>query len=317
MRLIAPAAVDDQSAVEEAVQADPRASAAPREPGERLDARGRRCPASARSAAGDGQAELGADAEPDMLGGALTIWIRGRGSPRKPSGCRLVAESADQLARPGRPAGRRRSTRVPARPSARGRAPRSSGRRRRTAGAPCGPQPSRPKWRRLGVRIAAMSRHGRAAIGSGSSLVAGGLVHVLVQEAEGRVLGRAAGLVDEDGELAELGEDLGQGQEGRPRGQDRRLDHGVLGAVEAEEVAEPALGDGLGDDPSSARRGRPARRPGTRSSGRRRRGSGPRRRRPAAWLGGGSTGAPIAVWASSRTSSVTWKTPSPRAFRFR
>ena len=30
-----------------------------------------------------------------------------------------------------------------------------------------------------------------------------------------------------------------------------------------------------------------------------------------------STAAPIAVWARSSTSSVTWSTPSPCAFRFR
>ena len=49
--------------------------------------------------------------------------------------------------------------------------------------------------------------------------------------------GSPAGFPDDDFELAELGLDLRPRQEGDTRRQDRRLDDGMLGAVEAEEIA--------------------------------------------------------------------------------
>ena len=117
-------------------------------------------------------------------------------------------------------------------------------------------------------------------------------------------------------ELANSARISSPGQDRGPGRQDGRLDHGVLGAVEAEEVAEPALGHRLDHDRRPLVAVVELDRRGTRSSGRRRRGSGPRRRRPAG-SAPARAGRPIAVRASSRTSSVTWKTPSPRAFRFR
>src|SRR5260370_19970112 len=66
-----------------------------------------------------------------------------------------------------------------------------------------------------------------------------------VEKVEGILLLLSAGLGHDDGQFLELGFDFIQGQESRPGGQDGRLDHGMLGPVEAEEIAQPARMDHL------------------------------------------------------------------------
>src|SRR5690349_592416 len=60
------AAVDDQPAMVEAVQTDPRATASPREPGELLDARFWHA-GQAQDRPRNGEAELGPDPQANML----------------------------------------------------------------------------------------------------------------------------------------------------------------------------------------------------------------------------------------------------------
>src|SRR5262249_20124335 len=69
--------------------------------------------------------------------------------------------------------------------------------------------------------------------------------NVFAQKAERRTLLFAAGLVHEHGELAELGFDLVQRQEVGARGEDGRLNDGMLRPVEAEKVAQPPAVDHL------------------------------------------------------------------------
>ena len=138
------------------------------------------------------------------------------------------------------------------------------------------------------------------------ALTDGGLAEVLgTASAKAASSAGPAGLADQHLQLAEFEQHLAERQPSRAGRQDRRLDHGMLRPVEAEEVAVASLGDGLRPRSWSGRPGRRARRPGTRNSGRR-----PTRIAPATMLAGrvagnGSIGAPIAVWARSSTSSVT------------
>src|SRR5262245_59151798 len=76
---------------------------------------------------------------------------------------------------------------------------------------------------------------------------------MLLQEAEGRVLDRASGLGNDDTEFLKLGEDLVTGQESRPCGQYRGLDPGVPGAIETEEIPDPAICNRLDYDAGPVR----------------------------------------------------------------
>jgi len=68
---------------------------------------------------------------------------------------------------------------------------------------------------------------------------------MLPQEGEGGVFLGTAGFLNEDGQLVILGLDFVQRQKGRARGEDGSLDDRVLGAVEAEEIAQPSAVDHL------------------------------------------------------------------------
>ena len=66
-----------------------------------------------------------------------------------------------------------------------------------------------------------------------------GLFHVVSQQPEGAVFGLRSGLVDEDPQFIELSQDIPGRQEGGTAGEDRRLQHGVAGTVESQQVPEP------------------------------------------------------------------------------
>src|SRR5262249_45184333 len=89
-----------------------------------------------------------------------------------------------------------------------------------------GPGLSRPKCSRAPVTISSMARPDP--------------LQERTEEGERLALAAATGLLDRDGQAGELGLDLRQRQEGNARRQDGGLDDGVLGPVEAEEVAQPA-----------------------------------------------------------------------------
>ena len=268
-------------------------------------------PPAPASDPGDGQAELRARPQPGVLGGACTIASQagGAGGPRRqPTGdLAAMSRTRDRPAGP-RPARRRRRSAVrssPGRSIIRPTPP--------NCRAECGPAGEeaemeaaagldakrRASWKDIRVE----PRPGRPG-GRGR-----------VKQVKAACSAGAAGLLDQDGQLAVFGEDLVAGQEVRPGRQDRGLDDRVLGAVEAEEVAQAALGDRLGLDRRPVVAVVERRSRGTRDSGTRRRGSVPRRPRP----GGSATshGGRSPARASSRTSSVTWSTPSPAALRLR
>src|SRR5262249_8994084 len=84
---------------------------------------------------------------------------------------------------------------------------------------------------------------------SRSLTVAARLVrHEFLQELERFLLLLASGLLDDHRQLAVLRLNLGHWQELGARRQDRGLDDGVLGAVEAEELAQGAVIDDLDID---------------------------------------------------------------------
>ena len=132
----------------------------------------------------------------------------------------------------------------------------------------------------------------------------GRLEDVIMQEPEGRRFDGASGLGDDDGKPVKLGQDLGSRQERRPGGEDGCFHHRMPGAVETQEISYSALGESLDAEPGAVRpvidvrdaelvitTGSAENPAGDQTGG--------------TQLGAGTSGSPIAVWASSRTSSVT------------
>ncbi len=112
-----------------------------------------------------------------------------------------------------------------------------------------GPHPKRPKCRRLGVLIWMDSLiSSGSGLGRCKTLAHGRIVNVAVQEREGSTLPRTASLVDQNCQLLELGEHLVERKELGTGRQDRGFDHGMPSPIEAEEVAQPALGGRFSND---------------------------------------------------------------------
>ena len=216
----------------------------------------------------DGQAQLGADAEADVLLGRLMdpeIARRDRRCPRRSSRPAMRSATWRTRRRAGLrpPVGRRLGGQLePGRVDHQADAAELAGRLRAPA-QEAEVEPARCPD--------AESRHGRGCVRVEPATRRANARDVVVEQRR-RPRARRARPSSRPGRPAcgYSARISSSGEERGPGGQDRRLDDRVLGAVQAEEVAEPALGDGLGDDR------RPVvavveRRPrGTRNSGRRR-----------------------------------------------